>query len=67
MIKDDHHISEDDQNTDEDHNSDVIIDSSGPGSILPKTARNTFNMIVIGLIILVLGGVSFNVIRRKAL
>lgn len=47
------------------NDDDVIIDSSESGSTLPKTATNTFNMIVIGLVLLVLGGIAFIVIRRK--
>lgn len=43
-------------------------DIKGTGDqVLPKTATNTFNMIAVGLILLVLGGISFVFIRRRAL
>ncbi len=43
-------------------------DIKGTGDqVLSKTATNTFNMIAVGLILLVLGGISFVFIRRRAL
>jgi len=43
-------------------------DTKGTGDeVLPKTATNTFNMIAVGLILLVLGGISLVFIRRRAL
>jgi len=45
-----------------------VQDTKGTGDkVLPKTATNTFNMMAVGLILLVLGGISFVFIRRRAL
>lgn len=58
-------------NEDKDSNDDIVINpedqDSNAENALPKIAINVFNMIAIGLILLVLGGISLIFIRNKVI
>lgn len=72
LSKDTSSILEDkESNEDKDSNDDIVINpedqDSNAENALPKTAINVFNMIAIGLILLVLGGISLIFICNKVI
>src|SRR5690625_155754 len=54
-----------DTDKDKDKDQDVTIPSNKDGDSLPKTATTMYMMLLIGLVLLVLGGASILVIKRK--
>jgi len=60
---------EEDKNghVDKDKETDVTIPAGQDGDSLPKTATSIYTILLIGLILLAVGGVSFILIKRKGL